>query len=39
MGIILLNKRTNKYVFYMKGADTIMRQFVTDQQKKSFIDE
>ena len=39
MRIILQNKRTGKYVFYLKGADSIMRQFVTDQQKRSFIDE
>jgi phospholipid-translocating ATPase len=39
MGIVVLNKQTNQYVFYLKGADTIMRQFVTDQQKRSFIDE
>lgn len=39
MGIILHNRRSGKYIFYLKGADTIMRQFVTDQQKRSFIDE
>lgn len=39
MGIILQNLKTKQYVFYLKGADTIMRQFITDLQKKSFIDE
>lgn len=37
MGIVL--KKDNQYLFYLKGADTVMRQFVTDQQKRSFIDE
>ena len=39
MGIILRNTRTNEIIFYLKGADAIMKQFVSNRQKKGFIEE
>lgn len=39
MGIILKNKETGQILFYLKGADSIMKEFIPSQQKKAFIDE
>jgi magnesium-transporting ATPase (P-type) len=39
MGIILENKKTNEIVFYLKGADATMKDFVPSRQKKAFIEE
>lgn len=39
MGIILKNKETSEITFYLKGADSIMKEFITSKQKKAFIDE
>lgn len=32
-------KRRSEIVFYLKGADSVMRDFVQNRQKKGFIDE
>jgi len=37
MGIILQNKSTHQYIFYLKGADAVMKQFVSNRQKRSFL--
>ena len=37
MGIILRNSNTNEIIFYLKGADAIMKQFISNRQKKAFI--
>lgn len=39
MGIILKNTRTNEYIFYLKGADAVMKDFVMNRQKRAFIEE
>lgn len=39
MGIILKNKETSEISFYLKGADSIMKDFIPSKQKKAFIDE
>ncbi len=39
MGIILRNATTGKITFYIKGADSIMKEFIHSRQKKGFIDE
>lgn len=39
MGIILQNKETEEYVFYLKGADAIMKEFVVNRQKRGFLEE
>lgn len=39
MGIILRNTMTNEYLFYLKGADAIMKDFIAVRQKKAFIEE
>ena len=39
MGIILQNKETGQYVFYLKGADAIMKEFVVNRQKRAFLEE
>ena len=38
MGIILKNRTTNEIIFYLKGADVIMKQFISDTEKV-FVDE
>lgn len=38
MGILLKNKKTNEIIFYLKGADAIMKQFISNRQKKGFIE-
>jgi hypothetical protein len=38
MGIILKNVETNEIDFYLKGADAIMKDFITSRQKKGFIE-
>lgn len=30
MGIILYSKEADRYIFYLKGADTIMKQFISE---------
>jgi len=37
MGIILKNTQTEDIIFYLKGADAIMKQFISNRQKKGFI--
>jgi hypothetical protein len=37
MGIILRNTRTNEHIFYLKGADAVMKDFIANRQKKAFI--
>jgi hypothetical protein len=37
MGIILKNSLTEDYLFYLKGADAIMKDFINNRQKKAFI--
>jgi phospholipid-translocating ATPase len=39
MGIILKNTKTDEYIFYLKGADAIMKEFITSRQKRAFIEE
>ena len=39
MGIILKNTRTNEYIFYLKGADAVMKEFIANRQKRAFIEE
>lgn len=39
MGIIVKNPETGQIVLYLKGADSIMKNFVNNRQKKGFIDE
>ena len=38
MGIMLKNLKTNEITFFVKGADIVMREFVSDHEKV-FIDE
>ncbi|CAD8189038.1 unnamed protein product [Paramecium pentaurelia] len=38
MGIILYNREANRYIFYVKGADAVMKQLVQEHQR-GFIDE
>lgn len=38
MGIILYIEEVERYIFYLKGADTIMKQFISEHQR-GFIDE
>ena len=38
MGIVLQNKETEECVFYMKGADSVMKKFVRETSR-GFIDE
>jgi phospholipid-translocating ATPase len=38
MGIIVYNVEGDRYIFYLKGADTIMKQFINEIQR-GFIDE
>jgi len=37
MGIILVNTVNGEVVFYLKGADAIMKDFIASKQKKGFI--
>jgi phospholipid-translocating ATPase len=39
MGIILRNNKTGEIVFYLKGADAVMKEFVISKQKRGFIEE
>lgn len=39
MGIILKNVKNGEIHFYLKGADAIMKDFITSRQKKGFIEE
>lgn len=39
MGIIVRHPITNKITLYLKGADSIMKNYVNNRQKKGFIDE
>ena len=39
MGIILENKNNQEIVFYLKGADATMKDFIPSRQKKAFIEE
>jgi phospholipid-translocating ATPase len=39
MGILLKNVRTNEYMFYLKGADAVMKDFIPSRQKRAFIEE
>ena len=39
MGIVIRNRTTEEITFYLKGADTIMKDFINNRQKKGFIDE
>ena len=39
MGIILQNKHTSEVVFYLKGADAIMKHFIVNRQKRAFLEE
>lgn len=32
-------KGKEEYVFYLKGADSVMKDFVQNRQKKGFIEE
>jgi len=38
MGILVHNVEGDRYIFYLKGADTIMKQFINEIQR-GFIDE
>lgn len=38
MGIIVRNSKTEQITLYLKGADSIMKNFVNNRQKKGFID-
>lgn len=38
MGILVFNKEGNRILFYLKGADTVMKKFVQETQR-GFIDE
>ena len=39
MGILLKHKETGKYVFYLKGADTVMQGKVKDVYRSFLLDE
>ena len=39
MGIILRNTSNGEIHFYLKGADAIMKEFISSKQKKAFVDE
>jgi phospholipid-translocating ATPase len=39
MGIIVRNCVNNRITFYLKGADSVMRDLVLNKQKRGFIDE
>ena len=32
-------KKKEEFIFYLKGADIVMKQFVTNRQKRGFIEE
>jgi hypothetical protein len=38
MGIILRNTVNGEVVFYLKGADAVMKDFIASKQKKGFIE-
>ena len=38
MGILVHNVEGDRYIFYLKGADMIMKQFINEVQR-GFIDE
>ncbi len=38
MGIVLKNKDSEDYIFYLKGADTVMKNVVRETSR-GFIDE
>lgn len=38
MGIILKHEKTEKIMFYLKGADMVMKQFLPEMQR-GFVDE
>lgn len=39
MGILLKNTSKEDYVFYLKGADAIMKDFITVHHNREFIEE
>ena len=39
MGIILQHVQSGRYIFYLKGADTVMKDRVPDKQKGFLMDE
>ena len=38
MGIILRHRETNKIIFYLKGAETVMEKKVRPQQRASLVE-
>ncbi len=38
MGILVRHIESDKFIFYLKGADTIMKQFLP-QHQRGFVDE
>jgi hypothetical protein len=38
MGIIVKHPETQQITLYLKGADSIMKNYVNNRQKKGFID-
>lgn len=38
MGIIVYNVEGDRYIFYLKGADSVMKMFINEIQR-GFIDE
>lgn len=38
MGILVRHKESGKIIFYLKGADTVIKQFLPESQR-GFVDE